>query len=148
MIESCDTVIPERRNPSSSNRLGQWVVLSSAGGRLSVAVKISLRTSSVTVVGGGDLRARSSRPSSANRRHHNTTVGSVHPARSAISGPVNPWVDSNTIWACWTSRTAAPRSRTPPRAALRIQRADAGEAGLAKLIRAISAVLKYRRVWP
>ncbi len=101
MIESCDTVIPERRNPSSSNRLGQWVVLSSAGGRLSVAV--NLVTDLI-----GHCRGR--------RR--------------------------------WTSRTAAPRSRTPPRAAVRIQRADAGEAGLAKLIRAISAVLKYRRVWP
>jgi hypothetical protein len=93
MIESCDTAVPERHNQFANVRLDQWVMPSSAGGRLSVTLKISSPTSSVTVVGGGGLRGRSSRParpSSAKRRRHNTTVGSVQLTRSAISGPVNP----------------------------------------------------------
>ena len=36
-------------------------------------------------------------PAWANRRRHNTTVGSEQPTRSAISGPVRPSLDSSTI---------------------------------------------------
>ena len=56
LIESCETRVPCRANQPASSRLDQCVIPNSAGGRVSVADGISSRTSSVTVVRGGDFR--------------------------------------------------------------------------------------------
>jgi len=48
---------------------------------------------------------------SAYCRRHLTTVGSVHPTRSAICGSVSPSAASNTIRARSGTRAGAPRSR-------------------------------------
>ena len=84
---------------------------SDSGGGVTVAARISLTASSVSTVFGPPGRGASSSPaspSSAYCRRHLTTVGSVHPARSAICGPVSPSAASSTILARSATRAGAP----------------------------------------
>ena len=105
------------RSQSASRRLDQCVTpmaCSDSGGGATVADRISLTAFSVSTVFGPPGRGASSSPaspSSAYCRRHLTTVGSVHPARSAICGPVSPSAASSTILARSATRAGAPRSR-------------------------------------
>jgi hypothetical protein len=105
------------RSQSASRRLDQCVTpiaCSEPGGGVTVADSISAIASSVSTVFGPPGRGASSSPaspSSAYCRRHLTTVGSVHPTRSAICGPVSPSADSSTIRARSATRAGADRSR-------------------------------------
>jgi hypothetical protein len=86
---------------------------SSAGGSDKVRVKISSRTG-CGIVGGLPERRASARPAnprSAYRDRHNTTVGSEHPTRAAISLPATPSAANSTIRARSTTRAGAPFDR-------------------------------------
>jgi len=81
---------------------------------VTVADKITAIASSVSTVFGPPGRGASAspaRPASAYCARHFTTVGSLHPTRSAICGPVSPSADSSTIRARSATRAGAPRSR-------------------------------------
>lgn len=98
--------------------------------------------------GGTDVRAADRRgaPQGATPTGMLTRVGG--PGRSRRHGPPG-WraaTPSRTDRPLPLSPRWSPVSRWPPRAALRIQRIDAGEAGLARLIRATFTLPKHRTV--
>jgi Tetracyclin repressor-like, C-terminal domain len=118
MLSWLTAIFLDRHSQSASRRADQCVTPAAcraSGGGVTVADRISLTTRSVSTVFGPPGRGASSSPaspSSAYWRRHLTTVGSVHPTRSAICGPVSPSAASSTIRARSTTRAGAPRSRT------------------------------------
>ncbi len=106
-----------RASQPNSRRADQCVTpiaASAPGAGVTVADKISAITSSVSTLRGPPGRCPSASPASpaaAYWARHFTTVGSLHPTRSAICGPVSPSADSSTIRARSATRAGAPRSR-------------------------------------
>jgi hypothetical protein len=107
----------DRFSQSASRRADQCVVpcaCSDSGGGVRVTARISQTVSSVSTVTGPPPRGASCSPASPRSpycRRHLITVGSVHPARWAISAPVRPSAASRTIRARSTTRAGAPFDR-------------------------------------
>ncbi len=115
-----------RASQSASRRADQCVTpiaASAPGGGVTVADRISAITASVSTLRGPPGRGASASPASpaaAYWARHLTTVGSLHPTRPAICGPVSQSTDSSTIRARSASaaRPKCPdglRARTGPR---------------------------------